>query len=114
MDNGTQISADFQDVLKEKNLRGYLRKSASFFILYNQEGPKIMADELEIDEFTNIQDALNIALEKEKKAYAFYQRGVEQVGDVGVRTLFSELATEEERHITRIQAFIDKEIMREM
>ena len=73
-----------------------------------------MADELLIDEFTNVQDALNIALEKEKKAYVFYQNGAEQVTNAGVKTLFTELAVEERNHITRIQAFIDKEIMREM
>ena len=73
-----------------------------------------MADELMIDEFTNLQDALNIALKREKKAHAFYQQGVKQVDNAGVKTLFSELAVEEEHHINRIQAFIDKEIMREM
>ncbi len=73
-----------------------------------------MADELLIDEFTNIQDALNMALKREKQAYVFYQQGAQQVTNVGVKTLFSELAVEEEHHIARIQAFIDKEIMREM
>ncbi len=73
-----------------------------------------MADELGIDAFTNIQDALNIALEREKKAHAFYRQGAKQVDNTGVRTLFAELAVEEARHISRIQTFIDKEIMREM
>ncbi len=73
-----------------------------------------MADELSIDEFTNIQDALNIALAKEKIAHEFYLNGAEQVADAGVKTLFTELAAEEKNHISRIQAFIDKEIMQEM
>ncbi len=73
-----------------------------------------MTKEPQIDELTHIPEALNIALEKEEMAYEFYCRGAEQVEDAGVKTLFSELAAEEKNHITRIQAQIDKEIMREM
>jgi rubrerythrin len=73
-----------------------------------------MAKETQVDEFTNIPQALNTALEKEKASYAFYMQGIARVSDAGVKTLFRELAVEEKNHILRIQALIDKEIMREM
>jgi rubrerythrin len=73
-----------------------------------------MTKELQISDFTNIPQALNVALEREKRAHDFYVQGAQRVEDAGVKTLFSELAAEEKNHIIRIQAMIDKEIMQDM
>jgi len=70
--------------------------------------------EQEVYEFTHVQEALNIALEREQNAHQFYLKGAERVDDAGVKKLFTELAAEEKNHIARIQAQIDKEIMQDM
>ncbi len=72
-----------------------------------------MAD-ISVSESTHIQDALDIALEREEAAVEFYRKGAEMASDAGVKALFAALAEEEKGHVKRIQGFIDKEIMREM
>ncbi len=67
-----------------------------------------------VDETTHLQNALNIALEREKAAVRFYSEGAAKVTDAGVKTLFSELAEEEKHHVRRIQEAIEREIMQEM
>ncbi len=67
-----------------------------------------------VDETTHLQDALNIALEREKAAVQFYSEGAAKVTDAGVKTLFSELAQEEKQHVRKIQEAIEREIMQEM
>ncbi|MFQ5646270.1 MAG: ferritin family protein [bacterium] len=67
----------------------------------------------QVTENTHIQDALKMALEREKRAYDFYREGMEKVKDAGVRELFKEMAVEERCHMSRIQAEIDREILRE-
>jgi len=54
-----------------------------------------------IDKSTHLQNALNIALEREKNAVSFYSEGAARVTDAGVKTLFSELAEEEKHHVRR-------------
>ncbi len=70
--------------------------------------------EKEPDELSHLPDALNLALEREKLAYEFYLKAANKVEDAGVKTLFTQLAKEEKGHIARIQAVIDREIMRDM
>ena len=67
-----------------------------------------------IDENTHLQEALNIALEREKAAVKFYSEGAEKVSDAGVKTLFKALAEEEKSHAKRIQDAIESEILQEM
>ncbi len=67
-----------------------------------------------VDGTTHLQEALNIALEREKAAVKFYTEGAEKVTDPGVKTLFKELAAEEKGHVRRIQEAIEREIMQEM
>jgi rubrerythrin len=44
-------------------------------------------------------DILKVALDNEKKAYAFFQRKITHAADPTVETLFRELARDEERHV---------------
>ncbi|MBI2375793.1 MAG: ferritin family protein [Deltaproteobacteria bacterium] len=53
-------------------------------------------------------EALNVSLEAEKKAYAFYDRALEHMVDPEVRKLFVELRDEETEHVQLISDAIAK------
>jgi len=49
--------------------------------------------------FMSVRQALNVALEAEKKAYAYFEAAVPHVGDAQVKELFQELKQEEAEHM---------------
>ncbi|OGL38944.1 MAG: hypothetical protein A2149_07075 [Candidatus Schekmanbacteria bacterium RBG_16_38_11] len=67
-----------------------------------------------VDTTTKVQDALKIALEKEKASYKFYKKAAETVNDPGAKKMFSFLAKEEEKHINMLEEEYDKNILQEM
>jgi rubrerythrin len=66
-----------------------------------------------IDENTTPYEALILALEKEKEAYALYKKAAEVVKDQSVKKMFDFLAKEEIKHQRLIQDEIDKGWMQE-
>ena len=63
---------------------------------------------------TTVQEALKIAIEREKSAYEFYKKASEIVKDPGARNMFSFLAEEEVKHIKMLEDEYDKNILQEM
>jgi len=67
-----------------------------------------------IDSTTKVQDALQIALQKEKGAYEFYKKASEIVSDPGAKKMFAFLAEEETKHIKMLEDEYDRNILQEM
>ena len=67
-----------------------------------------------IDSTTKIQDALLLAIQKEKSAYEFYKKASEVVKDPGVRKMFAFFAEEELKHVKLLEDEYDKNILQEM
>ena len=66
-----------------------------------------------INENTTPIDALKIALEEEKKAYALYKRAAEIVTDQSAKKMFEHLAEEETKHIKLIEEEINNHYAKE-
>ena len=62
---------------------------------------------------TSPQEALKLALDREKSAREFYTRASELVQDKGTSKLFKELAREEEGHVRRLENEYDRFVMPE-
>lgn len=67
-----------------------------------------------IDSTTKVQDALQIAMQKEKIAYEFYKKASEVVKDPGAKKMFSFLAEEEAKHVKMLEEEYEKNILQEM
>lgn len=67
------------------------------------------SDNIDISEFKSEEDIIRKAISNEKKAYMFYQRKLTFADDPSLKTLYQELASEEEQHVN-----ILKELLREM
>ena len=67
-----------------------------------------------IDSTTKLQDALKIAIQREKSAYEFYKNASEVVKDPGAKKMFAFLAEEEVKHIKMLEDEYDKNILQEM
>ncbi len=64
-----------------------------------------------IDKTTKVQDAIQIALEKEKSSYKFYKKAADAVSDPGAKKMFGFLAEEEAKHIRMLEEEYDKNIL---
>ncbi len=67
-----------------------------------------------IDETTTPQEAILIAMEREKEAHAFYVRAMKIARYPGTRQMFEEMAKEELKHLQRLQDELNKEYMKEV
>jgi len=68
--------------------------------------PKRMEGQKENYELSEI-DALEIALEQEKKSMEYYKENAERIDDLNAKEIFRRLAQMEEAHYTLIQTEID-------
>jgi rubrerythrin len=66
-----------------------------------------------IDENTSPYDALQIALEEERRALAVFRRAAEVVKDHATRQMFEFLVKEEEKHERLLLDEIDKHVAKE-
>jgi len=67
-----------------------------------------------IDDSTTPQEAVRLAIEREKGAYDFYSKAAKIVKYPGTKQMFEFLAQEETRHLKILQAELDKDYMQEM
>ncbi len=73
---------------------------------------------LKEEDITNLEqvdyeDALKIAMQKEKEAYLLYMNLAQQVEDPKIRSLFERLAQEEANHKLRFEMEYDDYVLRE-
>ena len=59
--------------------------------------------ELGVNENTRPEEAVRLAMERESRARAFYQRCAQIVTNPGVKKMFEFLAKEEERHFELLE-----------
>jgi rubrerythrin len=67
-----------------------------------------------IDDSTTPQEAVRLAIEREKTAYDFYSKAAKIVKYPGTKQMFEFLAQEETKHLKILQAELDKDYMQEM
>ncbi len=67
-----------------------------------------------IDETTKPQEAIRIAIEREKAAYDFYSRAAKVAKYPGTREMFESLAQEELRHRRMLEEELNKDYYQEM
>ncbi len=67
-----------------------------------------------IDENTQPQEAIRIAIEREKAAFEFYTQAAKIAKYPGTRQMFESLAREEVRHRRMLEEELNKDYYREM
>ncbi len=67
-----------------------------------------------IDETTTPQEAIRVALEREKAAYEFYSKAAKIAKYPGTRQMFESLAKEELRHRRMLEEELNKDYYKEM
>ena len=67
-----------------------------------------------IDETTTPQEAVRLAIEREKSAQDFYSKAAKIARYPGTKQMFEYLAKEETQHLKILQAELDKDYMQEM
>ncbi len=67
-----------------------------------------------IDETTKPEEAIRIAIEREKAAYDFYSRAAKVAKYPGTREMFDSLAKEELRHRRILEEELNKDYYQEM
>jgi rubrerythrin len=67
-----------------------------------------------IDETTTPEEAIRIALEREKAAYEFYSKAAKLAKYPGTREMFESLAKEELRHRRMLEEELNKDYYKEM
>ncbi len=67
-----------------------------------------------IDESTTPQEAVRLAIQREKSAYDFYSKAAKIAKYPGTKQMFEFLAQEETKHLKILQAELDKDYMQEM
>jgi rubrerythrin len=67
-----------------------------------------------IDESTTPQEAIRIAIEREKAAYEFYSKAARIAKYPGTKEMFESLAKEELRHRRILEEELNKDYYREM
>jgi len=83
-----RLAAKRRDLFKDQP------STADASALYDIEAPEFDAARA----FMSVREALDVAMEAEVKAYAFYDGALPQVADPAVRALFVELRDEEALH----------------
>ena len=82
------------------SLFGSEARTVDTSILFDVEAPDFDAARA----FMSVRAALDVALESEVKAYAFYDAALPDISDPEVKELFTELREEEERHMELVKA----------
>jgi len=82
------------------SLFGSEARTVDTSILFDIEAPDFDAARA----FMSVRAALDVALESEVKAYAFYDAALPDISDPEVKELFTELREEEERHMELVKA----------
>lgn len=67
-----------------------------------------------IDETTTPEEAIRIAIEREKAAYEFYSKAAKIAKYPGTREMFESLAKEELRHRRMLEEELNKDYYKEM
>ena len=67
-----------------------------------------------IDDTTTPQEAVRLAIEREKTAQDFYTKAAKIAKYPGTKQMFEFLAREESKHLKILQAELDKDYMQEM
>jgi len=67
-----------------------------------------------IDETTTPQEAVRVAIEREKAAHEFYAKAAKIAKYPGTKQMFEFLVKEEMKHLKILQAELDKDYMQEM
>ena len=67
-----------------------------------------------IDESTTPQEAIRVAMEREKAAYEFYSKAAKIAKYPGTKEMFESLAKEELRHRRMLEEELNKDYYREM
>ncbi len=67
-----------------------------------------------IDERTTPEEAVRLAIEREKAAYEFYTKAAKVAKYPGTREMFEALAREELGHRQRLEEELNKDYFREM
>jgi rubrerythrin len=67
-----------------------------------------------IDDTTTPQEAIRIAIEREKAAYEFYSKAAKIAKYPGTKEMFESLAKEELRHRRMLEEELNKDYYREM
>jgi len=67
-----------------------------------------------IDDTTTPQEAVRLAIEREKTAHEFYAKAAKIAKYPGTKQMFEFLAKEETKHLQLLQAELDKDYMQEM
>jgi rubrerythrin len=67
-----------------------------------------------IDESTTPQEAVRLAIERERGAKDFYTQAAKIAKYPGTKQMFEFLAKEEIKHLKLLQAELDKDYMQEM
>jgi len=67
-----------------------------------------------IDDTTTPQEAVLLAIEREKTAQDFYAKSVKIAKYPGTKQMFEFLVKEEAKHLKILQAELDKDYMQEM
>ncbi len=67
-----------------------------------------------IDDTTTPQEAVRLAIEREKTAHEFYAKAAKIAKYPGTKQMFEFLAKEENKHLQLLQAELDKDYMQEM
>jgi rubrerythrin len=89
---------------KRTSLFGDEPNTADTSLLYDVEAPEFDT----VRAFMSVQDALDVAMQAEVKAYDFYDGALPAVADGSVKELFTELREEEKHHQAMIQEIKDK------
>lgn len=82
------------------SLFGSEASTADTSMLFDVEAPDFDAARA----FMSVRAALDVALESEVKAYAFYDAALPDISDPEVKELFTELREEEKRHMELVKA----------
>jgi rubrerythrin len=67
-----------------------------------------------IDETTTPQEAIRVAMEREKAAYEFYSRAAKIAKYPGTKQMFESLAQEELRHRRMLEEELNQDYYKEM
>jgi len=67
-----------------------------------------------IDDTTTPEEAVRLAIEREKAANEFYAKAAKIAKYPGTKQMFEFLAQEETKHLKLLQAELDKDYMQEM
>ncbi len=67
-----------------------------------------------IDETTTPQEAIRVAMEREKAAYEFYSKAAKIAKYPGTRQMFESLAQEELRHRRMLEEELNQDYYKEM